>query len=312
LFKLVASNSVSSFAEKYGFDYSTWNNPEFQKEIDGRSLSLIKKLLDEFNAVIDSDPDHEDKYKQLFFAELFLHYAESRKGDTALNILTDEQLSSKLIVPQYIEEGFIMAIEITSDHIFTNQQLSKHAKIYAGPGAGKTHFLVENVKNIVTTHPLLVQSSKRKVLCITYTNAAVDEIVRRLDRYSDLVEIYTIHGFIIEHIIKPFQQELRQIIYDDFGIIVSEKGKITSQVEGLSILHGVDKDALFKYIIDITSESDKPNYSKKVMGDISIDINMYNNDPSSFAKKDASQKFKVSSRIQKQHIIPIKNICGLL
>lgn len=105
LFKLVASNSVSSFAEKYGFDYSTWNNPEFQKEIDGRSLSLIKKLLDEFNAVIDSDPDHEDKYKQLFFAELFLHYAESRKGDTALNILTDEQLSSKLIVPQYIEEG---------------------------------------------------------------------------------------------------------------------------------------------------------------------------------------------------------------
>ena len=33
-----------------------------------------------------------------------------------------------------------MAVEITSGDIFTNEQLSKHAKIYAGPGAGKTHF----------------------------------------------------------------------------------------------------------------------------------------------------------------------------
>ena len=30
-----------------------------------------------------------------------------------------------------------MAIEITSGDILTPQQLSKHMKIYAGPGAGK-------------------------------------------------------------------------------------------------------------------------------------------------------------------------------
>ena len=41
-----------------------------------------------------------------------------------------------------------MAIEMTSGDIFTPEQLSYHAKVYAGPGAGKTHFLVENVKNI--------------------------------------------------------------------------------------------------------------------------------------------------------------------
>ena len=35
-----------------------------------------------------------------------------------------------------------MAIEMTSGDIFTPEQLSYHAKVYAGPGAGKTHFLV--------------------------------------------------------------------------------------------------------------------------------------------------------------------------
>mgnify|MGYP005878503545 CR=1 FL=1 len=69
-----------------------------------------------------------------------------------------------------------MAIEITSEDIFTPEQLKNHFKIYAGPGAGKTHFLVENVKNIVTQNPVIVESRSRKVLCVTYTNAAVDEI----------------------------------------------------------------------------------------------------------------------------------------
>ena len=48
-----------------------------------------------------------------------------------------------------------MAIEITSEDIFTPEQLKSHFKIYAGPGAGKTHFLVENVKNIVAHNPAM-------------------------------------------------------------------------------------------------------------------------------------------------------------
>ena len=95
-----------------------------------------------------------------------------------------------------------MVFEITSGEVFTSEQLTKHIKVYEGPGAGKTHFLVENVKNIVTTNPLITQSYTRKVLCVTYTNAAVDEIKRRLNKFSDYVEICTIHRFIIEHIIQ--------------------------------------------------------------------------------------------------------------
>jgi len=111
LFELVASSSVSSFAEKYGFDYEAWNDSEKQKEIDGRSQPFIIKLLGEFNTVIALDNAHEKEYKHLFFAELFLHYAENQKGDTALDILTDDSLSENLIVPKYIEEGLIWLLK---------------------------------------------------------------------------------------------------------------------------------------------------------------------------------------------------------
>jgi len=199
-----------------------------------------------------------------------------------------------------------MAIEITSGDIFTAEQLAKHSKIFAGPGAGKTHFLVENVKNIITTHPHVAQSRTRKVLCITYTNAAVDEITRRLDRYADSVETYTIHGFIIEHIIKPFQHDLREIISEEFGITVGSKGKITSQVEGLGILHGVDKIEMFKYITDITSENTELSYSKKVMGDVQVKIADYIQDAALFTSIAADKKLSASSKIATTHILPIK------
>ena len=44
------------------------------------------------------------------FAEIFLNYAKDKKGDIALGILTDKSLmnedgSSKLVVPRYIQEG---------------------------------------------------------------------------------------------------------------------------------------------------------------------------------------------------------------
>lgn len=200
-----------------------------------------------------------------------------------------------------------MAIKITSGDIFTPEQLEKHAKVYAGPGAGKTHFLVENIKNIVTTNPLITRSRARKVLCVTYTNAAVDEIKRRLDKFTDYIEVHTIHGFIIEHIIQPFQQGLRDIMKSDFGIEVSSKGKISSQVEGLGILHGVDKNEIYDFIRK-TSHSELSDeefkYSKKAMGEVEV-----NNDAfvSSITKgTPRCIELKVPSKINEQHVVPLK------
>lgn len=171
-----------------------------------------------------------------------------------------------------------MAIEITSGDILTPEQLSKHIKIFAGPGAGKTHFLVENIKNIASAHPFIAKSHTRKILCITYTNAAVDEIKRRLDRFSDSVDISTIHGFIIEHIIKPFQEDLKQIIKSDFGIQINRKAKITSQIEGLGILQGIERDDIYRFIAERTQSAASFPYSKSKMGNIQIDVDAYLSD----------------------------------
>ena len=191
-----------------------------------------------------------------------------------------------------------MAFEIESGTILTTEQLQNHAKIYAGPGAGKTHFLVENVKNIAINHSTISKSNMRKVLCITYTNAAVEEITYRLNRFGDSVEIFTIHGFIIEHIIKPFQIDLRRIIKEQFDIDIQGNKAITSQIEGVGILHGVDKEEIYKFIVDETGDTTSPTYSKKLMGDVKIDN-------SEFLKNDKIQ-LSASKKIIENHKLPIK------
>lgn len=201
-----------------------------------------------------------------------------------------------------------MVKTIESNYIFSSEELENHSKIYAGPGAGKTYFLVENVKNIVTTNDKIVQSKAKKVLCITYTNAAVDEIERRLERYVDCVEVYTIHGFIIEHIIKPFQEDLISIMKSDFDISVSKKGVISSQIEGLGILHGIDKKEIYSYIqnecgaqLDMSSIK----YSKKIMGEVEVDNESFLNFKEN--GNEFAPKFKFSTeKIAKEHVLPIK------
>lgn len=191
-----------------------------------------------------------------------------------------------------------MAFEIESGTILTAEQLQNHVKIYAGPGAGKTHFLVENVKNIVTNHPIVAQSRSRKVLCITYTNAAVEEIIRRLNRFSDSVEVFTIHGFIIEHIIKPFQTDLRRLIREHFTIDIQGNKPITSQVEGLGILHEIEREDIHKFITDKTSETAQLSYSKKLMGEVQVDNTAF--------LGDGTIQLSASKSIAENHKLPIK------
>lgn len=200
-----------------------------------------------------------------------------------------------------------MVNAITSDYILGVEQLKNHSKIYAGPGAGKTYFLVENVKNIITTNENIANSKARKVLCITYTNAAVNEIRRRLEGYVDYVEAYTIHGFIIEHIIKPFQDDLINVMKLDFDISVSKKGMISSQIEGLGILHGMDKEEIYSYIKNANQgqfDSDELNYSKKIMGDVEVDNEVFLKSKENGEK--IIHKIKASKKIKKDHIIPLK------
>jgi superfamily I DNA/RNA helicase len=200
-----------------------------------------------------------------------------------------------------------MANEIASGDILTPEQLSHNIKVYAGPGAGKTHFLVENVKNIVSTNELITKSNSRKVLCITYTNAAVDEITRRLDKFTEYVQANTIHGFIIDNIIKPFQTDLISIMQSDFNISVNPKGAISSQIEGLGILHGTNKDEIYQFIRDtdpVKFGNTVIDYSKKVMGEVEVNNDVFIEAIGQSKKYEPS--IKHSPKIGKEHVVPIK------
>lgn len=168
-----------------------------------------------------------------------------------------------------------MVIDVKSGDLLTTEQLGQHLAIYAGPGAGKTHFLVNNVKEIISRDPKVSRSSARKILCITYTNAAVDEIAKRLDGYTDSVEVCTIHNFILKYIISPFQGDLRRIIEKDFGITITRKSDIAAQIEGLSILHGYDKEKVNEDLSGLIGPHDE--YGKKILSEVQVDTKLFTN-----------------------------------
>lgn len=79
-----------------------------------------------------------------------------------------------------------------------------------GAGSGKTYTLVEIIKAVFEMHPT------KRVSCITYTNAAVREIVERVSHPN--LNVSTIHEFLWDSI-KHFQSELKntllELIRDD-------------------------------------------------------------------------------------------------
>lgn len=81
--------------------------------------------------------------------------------------------------------------------------IEENFKIEAGPGAGKTEFLVNHVKNVLQNSTRLLCA--RKVACITYTNTAVETILKRIGKgVSNRVEVSTIHSFLYRNIVKPY------------------------------------------------------------------------------------------------------------
>lgn len=108
IFKKAISDSIKEYFDEHGFDISGWIDN--RGKIDGRSIKTIDKFLDAYITRNDIDEQRDIDYEKLIFAEIFLHYAKSKKGDIALGLLTDQVLlnedgTSKLFVPEYIQEG---------------------------------------------------------------------------------------------------------------------------------------------------------------------------------------------------------------
>lgn len=131
----------------------------------------------------------------------------------------------------------------------------------AGAGSGKTYALKESIKYILVTKSEQLNANNKKVLCITYTNAASNELKSRLGN-TNLVEISTIHDA-LWGIICNQKKALRnvhknkisrEIIITEKGFLEKDSGKVYSwfkSQKNISIRKGFIQKILSKDFLDL-------------------------------------------------------------
>ncbi len=79
--------------------------------------------------------------------------------------------------------------------------------MFAGAGSGKTRSLINSLEYLDRERGIYLATHAKQVAIITYTNAACDEIGRRL-QYKPIFLVSTIHSFLWE-LIKNYQTDIR-------------------------------------------------------------------------------------------------------
>lgn len=87
---------------------------------------------------------------------------------------------------------------------------SRSFSVVAGAGSGKTTSLVEALKKVRELHGKALRQAGQRVVCITYTNRAVEVISSRL-KFDNLFLISTLHGFLWGEIAR-FQGDIREAL----------------------------------------------------------------------------------------------------
>ncbi|MFB5345766.1 ATP-dependent nuclease [Enterococcus faecalis] len=106
IFKKAVTEDIGNFLNKYGFSADSW--VANKTEIDGRSLKTIEFFLNAFENRIDLEPKMKIEYEKLLFAELYLHYANNKKGDIALGLLVDNELEDEHGIPKFNVPSYIL------------------------------------------------------------------------------------------------------------------------------------------------------------------------------------------------------------
>ena len=110
-------------------------------------------------------------------------------------------------------DNVLLSDNHVDDHVDTEIQQCfssnppKSFFMFAGAGSGKTRSLINALEYLDQTKGLYLAEHGKQVAVITYTNAACDEIGRRL-QYKSIFQVSTIHSFLWE-LIKHFQADIR-------------------------------------------------------------------------------------------------------
>ena len=100
------------------------------------------------------------------------------------------------------------------ENLFRNISENKSTLFNAGAGAGKTYSLIECLKYVIREEGRNLENKNKKVICITYTNVATNEIKERLGN-TNLILVSTIHERIWSLINnKLYQSKLVEIHFE--------------------------------------------------------------------------------------------------
>lgn len=121
--------------------------------------------------------------------------------------------------------------------------IDKNALVIACPGSGKTRVLTHKIAYELER----LESKKKFIIALTYTNRAAEEIQRRLDDLGipqEQLWVGTIHSFCHQWIIKPYSAYEPALI-NGFSIIDDNKKK--------KILNDLKKKHSIPYYSDVTT-----------------------------------------------------------
>jgi len=108
----------------------------------------------------------------------------------------------------------------------------------ACPGSGKTRVIISKLSRAIDD----VRDTPRAVACITYTNAAVQEIEARLHHHiqpgdDTYYHICTIHSFCLNHIFRPFCHLINGY-KDGFKVLTPDAAEFEQHVTAICAQHG--------------------------------------------------------------------------
>ncbi|MBF2754406.1 MAG: ATP-dependent helicase [Gammaproteobacteria bacterium AqS3] len=130
--------------------------------------------------------------------------------------------------------------------------------VVAGAGSGKTRSLINALDYIRQHKRALLRKKGRRVVCITYTNRAVNVILKRLN-FDDLFIVSTLHSFLWGEI-KSFQQEIKTMIKD--CIIPSQiaKNKLRANGRSTAATNAQERIAKYEQVLENINEIEKFKY----------------------------------------------------
>ncbi|WP_017597344.1 UvrD-helicase domain-containing protein [Nocardiopsis lucentensis] len=124
-------------------------------------------------------------------------------------------------------------------------QVKRGFVVIAGAGSGKTTSLVRALRQIGSQEGAALLGQRRQVACITYTNAAVEEITHRVDA-EPLFHVSTIHSF-LWRLAQPFQGMIRDWVREDITRVIDQGGAEDAARHAEELERVADPSLRFRY-----------------------------------------------------------------